>query len=411
MQRRFFLLSGTAMALCACVAPGGAADAPDAPVTPAEPMEAAEAGFDVALYRAVAAAPGNQFVSPFSVASAFALLYPGARGGTAHEIAEVFGFDADPAAQSARTHALSQTLQADTGGSEFTLANAAWVERTMQLRAAYAAMIRDDLGATIEAVDFIRNQAEALRRINAWAARETRDRIPEILSEPAPDRRLVLTNAIYFKGKWSAPFDAAATRDGEFHPASGAAVPAQLMNQVTRVRYAEEEGVQAAEFDYDDGAFALAVFLPRARDGLAAFESSLTDARLTQWLERLAAAGRPRLDVTLPKLEMRTSYDLSPHLQALGVRAAFTPAADLSGISEQASLMVSAVIHKTFLAIDEEGAEAAAVTAVDVRVTSAMPTPEPPPIEFKADRPFFIVLRHKPTGARLFLGRVATTQV
>jgi serpin B len=362
--------------------------------------------FDVRLYRAVAAEAGNQFVSPFSVACAFALLYPGARGQTAVEMAATFGFDPSPAAQAVQTRALAHILTTQTGGSEFTTANAAWVERTMALRAEYGRMIREEFGATIEAVDFIANQGAALRRINAWAARETHDRIPEILTNRDQNRRLVLTNAVYFKGKWSDPFSANATRDGDFYAASGETQRARLMRKVTHARYVEGDGFQAAEFDYGDGEFGLAVFLPRERTGVVAFERDLTGANLDAWLQRLTEAERAQLDVTLPKVELNADYDLVPQLQALGLRAAFDDSADFSGVTEQTSLAVSAVIHKTFLAIDEEGTEAAAVTAIDMRTSAAPGFPELP-IEFKADHPFFIVLRHKQTRARLFLGRIA----
>jgi serpin B len=363
--------------------------------------------FDLGLYRALAAPGGNQFVSPYSVLSAFALLYPGARGQTAAEMAATFGFDANVAAQIVRTRALRDALAAQTGRSEFTTANAAWVERTMALSAAYARTIREELGATIEAVPFIANQTAALRTINAWAARETHDRIPEILTREDPARRLVLTNAVYFKGQWQQQFSANATHDGDFFAEGGATQRARLMHKVLRTPYYEGEGFQAAEFLYDDGAFSLAVFLPRTRDGLAAFERQLMGSTLDRWLTDLDTAERPRLDVTLPKVEMRTDYDLVPQLQALGLRLAFMDGADFSGVTEQERLAVSAVIHKTFLAIDEEGTEAAAVTAIDMRATAAMPQPEAPPIEFRADHPFFIVLRHKPTGTKLFMGRVA----
>lgn len=394
MQRRVLLLSAASAAIASCT--GG-------PTPP-------NAAFDIALYRAIAAEGGNQFVSPYSIASAFALLYPGARGDTAREIMATFGFDPDFAAQAAQTKNIARRLAANTRGGEFTTANAAWVERTMALRAEYARMVRDDLGGAIEAVDFIANQREALRTINAWAARETRDRIREILTDPDPARRLVLTSAVYFKGKWTDPFLADDTHDGDFFTGADTRVPARLMRQVTNARYAEADGVQAAEFDYDGGKFALAVFLPRERTGLEAFERSLvTDGDLDLWLRRLADAERPRLDITLPKVEMEAEYDLADTLQALGLRTAFTSGADFSGVTEAERLAISAVIHKTFLAIDEEGTEAAAVTAIDMVATAApMGPPRPPPIEFKADHPFFIVLHHKPTSTRLFMGRIAT---
>jgi serpin B len=408
MNRRALLLSATALAIGACAAPAPIAPMPSEPVTP-PPADPNDAGFDTALYRAVAGEPGNQFVSPYSVAAAFALLYPGAGGETGAEIARVFGFDASPQTEAQRTRASADALRAETGGSELNIANAAWVERTMSLRPEYARTIRDEIGGVIEPVDFIRNQGDALRQINAWAARETRNRIPQILTTRDPDRRLVLTNAVYFKGKWSDQFAANATQDGRFYTGASTHVPARLMRQLTSARYFETPTFQAADFDYDQGAFALAVFLPRERTGLAAFERDLTGARLDQYMTELAAAERPRLDLTLPKVEMEAEYSLVAHLQAMGVRVAFTPAADFAAITADEGLMVSDVIHKTFLAIDEEGTEAAAVTAIDV-VTTAAPSgpPPPPPIEFKADRPFFIVLHHKPTLTRLFIGRVAS---
>lgn len=408
MHRRALLVSAACAAASACAnaTSAGEQPAPNVQPTPAPVMPPLPDGFDLGLYRALAAPGGNQFVSPYSVVSAFALLYAGARGQTAAEMASTFGFDANVAAQVSATRALRDALAAQTGGSEFTTANAAWVERTMALRAEYARTIRDDLGATIEAVPFIANQPAALRTINAWAARETRDRIPEILTEPDASRRLVLTNAVYFKGKWQQKFSTNATSDGDFFAEGGATQRARLMRKTMRTPYYEGEGFQAAEFIYDEGAFSLAVFLPRARDGLAAFERQLMGNTLDRWLTDLDGAERARLAVTLPKVEMRTDYDLVPQLRALGLRLAFMDSADFSGVTEQERLAVSAVIHKTFLAIDEEGTEAAAVTAIDMRAT-AMPIQEPPPIEFKADHPFFIVLRHKPTGAKLFMGRVA----
>jgi serpin B len=409
MHRRALLVTAASAALVGCSTPTPSDGQTPEDREPLPPVTHSSDAFDVELYRAVATAAGNQFLSPFSVASAFALLYPGARGQTAAEIAATFGFDPSPAAQITQTHALAQMLTAQAGGSELTIANAAWVERTMALRAEYARAIRDELGATVEAVDFMANQGAALQRINAWAAHETRDRIPEILTNRDASRRLVLTNAVYFKGQWSDPFSAAATRDGDFHTASGVTERARLMRQITHARYFEGASFQAAEFDYDDGEFGLAVFLPRELEGLDAFERGLTGAELNVWLQRLADGDPARLDVTLPKIQLNADYDLVRQLRSLGLRLAFGDGADFSGVTEQTRLAVSAVIHKTFLAIDEEGTEAAAVTAIDMRATAARPAPPPPPpIEFKADHPFFIVLRHRRSRARLFLGRIAT---
>ncbi|MBX3509957.1 MAG: serpin family protein [Hyphomonadaceae bacterium] len=400
MHRRALLMTAAAAALSACASQDQGARAHAAAASPHD--------FAAALYRQLAAHAGNQFVSPYSVSAAFALVYPGARGQTAAEIAGVLGYSSSSSTATAEARALADALQAQTGGSTFTLANAAWVERTLVLSPDYARAVRDELGATIEPVDFIANQPAALARINAWAGEATRGRIPQVLTTPDESRRLVLTNAVHFLGRWSAPFSARATRDGVFH-ADGADTPARLMRQTTQARYFDNETLQAAEFDYDDGAFALAVLLPREVVGLARFERDLSGDQLGRWLQTLTEAAPQRLDVTLPKLEIRGDYELSGPLQAMGMRAAFTNAADFSGITEAQALAISAVVHKTFLKIDEDGAEAAAVTAIDMVATAAPIRPPALPIEFKADRPFAIVLLHKPTGAILFMGRIVTT--
>jgi serpin B len=405
------LLSALSTALSACASRAETPPVISALAPPPAIPYAASQTFDAALYRAATRERGNQFLSPFSEAAAFALLYPGARGQTASEIAAAFGFDASPTAEAAHMRALAQALHVETEAAECTLANAAWVERTIGLDPAYARALREGFGAAIEPVEFVANQSAALARINAWAARETHNRITEILSEPDPARRLVLTNAIYFKARWRQPFNERATQDGDFLTDAGTRVRARLMRKVLRTRYFENAGFQAAEFDYEGDAFALSVFLPRARNGIAAFEQNLTSAQLDAWLRQLVGAGFARLDVTLPKVQMNASYELTRPVQEIGVRAVFADSADLSGITRQAPLALSSVVQKTFLAIDEAGTEAAAVTALDMRATSAMPAPEAPPIEFKADHAFFVVLRHKPTGVRLFLGRIATTAV
>lgn len=402
MNRRSVLLGATALALCACAAP----EAPS--LTPEVAAPAADGDFDTALYQALAAEPGNVFVSPYSVASAFTLVYPGAGGETAREIGAVFGFDRSAQVEAQQWRDRADALRSQTGGTQLTIANAAWVEQTMQLRTAYARAIHDTLNGTIEAVPFIANQPAALRTINAWTSRETQGRIPEIITDEDPDRRLVLTNAVYFKGKWRDQFAGGDTRDGDFFTGADSRVRARLMRQMTSARYMETRTFQAAELEYDDGVFALAVFLPRERTGIAAFERELSARNLDSWLGELANADRARLDLTLPKVEMRTSYTLNGALQALGVRQAFLPEADFSAITADETLMISRVVHKAFLAIDEQGTEAAAVTAVEAVAVSAISPQPPPPVAFKADHPFFIVLHHKPTRTRLFLGRIAT---
>lgn len=391
-----------ALVLAACAAP---VTAEQSPAPPDAPPAASPSAFATALYREAAEAPGNHFLSPYSVESAFALLYPGARGQTADEIAAAFGFETDAEAAAIRVHARDRALQG-AEASGLSLANAIWVERTFALAPGYERIVRERLGGVIEALDFV-NQTEASRvRINAWAAAATRDRIRDLLNPGIiqPDTRLVLTNAVHFKADWADPFPASATRDGDFHAADGRTLAAELMRQTTRARYFETADFQAAEFDYEGGQFALAVFLPRAPGGIAAFDANLTAPALDAWLAQLAQAEPANLNLVLPKVTMEASYELAETMQDLGVRTAFTHAADLSGLGA-AGLYVTNVVHKTFLAIDEQGTEAAAATAIVIAPTAA-PIEQPRRIDFIADRPFFLALRHRESGAILFIGRV-----
>jgi serpin B len=383
----------------------------DALVSPsAEPTSFAVSGrqgFGAAIYNVAAREPGNQFISPLSIETAFALTYPGARGQTASEMASAFGFAADPAQAAAQTRAVLEAIQG--GDAPVTIANAAWVERTFNLEAPYMSIVRDTLGGQIEALDFRTAFEPARARINAWTAERTNNRIQNLLpiGSVRADTRLVLTNAVFFKADWADQFTAEGTRPGPFHLAGGGTSQAPLMNQRTHARYIEGEGFQGAELDYAGGQFALDVFLPRTPDGLAAFEAQLDGARLESLLTQLGSAPHALLALTLPKVTMESSYELGDAMQAVGVRTAFSGGADFSGISSAEGLMISRVIHRTFLAIDEKGTEAAAATAI-VMPTAAMPRPEPEPILFTADRPFLLVLRHKPSGEVLFIGRVVT---
>ncbi|NWG52564.1 MAG: serpin family protein [Hydrogenophilaceae bacterium] len=403
MRRTLAVIALAFMTACAAAQPPNTAEPTmqqaepgDAPAAPSS----GESAFDVALYRELAQESGGHFVSPLSVESAFALVYAGARGRTAAEMADVFGYDADFAAAAAAAQARDAALEAN---GQFAIANAVWVERSFALAPPYVRLVRDRMGAMVAPLDFS-DRRSAANTINAWVSEATAERIPSLISEAfiTEDARLVLTNAVYFKADWADQFRANDTREGDFRLASGDTRRAQLMRQTTRARYFEEDAFQAAEFDYAGDAFALAVFLPRTPDGLPSLEARLGD--LTPWLARLSAANRAELNLTLPKVEMNTSYDLVAPLQRLGLRAAFSHNADLSGIAG-GGLVVSKVIHKAFLKIDEQGTEAAAATAIGVEVTSA-PAPPPRRIDFTADRPFFLVLRHKPSGQILFLGRV-----
>lgn len=359
------------------------------------------------IYVELASEDGNIFISPVSLSAAFGLLYPGARGDTASEMADVFGF-ADGENAHKVLGALLSAMQANDENAALTIANAAWVRDIARLREDYGARLSEDLNAEISAADFGK-PATAASQINRWVARNTNDRIKELISADFIDpemTELVLTNAVWFKAEWASTFDANSTFDGRFNKPDGESMPAKLMRQTLNASYIETDDYQAIELPYRGGDYAMQIILPRETLSLGALEETLGGEGIINALASPSGADRREVRLTLPKFEMEASYTLDPTLKAVGLRRAFTNEADLSGLFEGGQYAVSGVAHKTFLAVDEKGTEAAAATAVGITAMS-MPI-GPPPVEFRADRPFLLSLVHKPSGAILFIGCVET---
>jgi len=213
--------------------------------------------------------------------------------------------------------------------------------------------------------------------------------------------RLVLTNAIYFKGNWDRQFKKAATQPGPFTTADGKKIEVPMMNQTEEFKYAETETFQGLELPYVDNELSMVVLLPKKIDGLGDFEKTLTAENLSQWLGKFH---KRKVIVSVPKFTMTSQFSLASVLKSMGMTDAFTPdAADFSGMNDRRDLFISAVIHKAYVEVNEEGTEAAAATGVVVGVTSAMPTQ--PPV-FRADHPFLFLIRDNRTASILFIGRV-----
>jgi serpin B len=218
---------------------------------------------------------------------------------------------------------------------------------------------------------------------------------------PTPDTRLVLTNAVYFKASWAEPFVERATEDGMFTRGDATQTKVRLMRRTDQYAYGETEHAQVLEIPYVSGDMSMVVVLPKAKDGLDAVE---TKEGIDVWTGMLQ--GRSRVAVKLPKFTFTSGFDLNRALQAMGMRLAFDAGkANFQGITAKEPLFIGVVIHKAFVAVDEKGTEAAAATAVAMRAGSVMQ--EKPPVDFIADHPFLFFLRHRTTGAVLFLGRVA----
>lgn len=383
-------------------------------VTNMEPVKKLAEGnnlFAWSLYETLSGEDGNIFVSPASVSGAFALLYPGAAGTTKEDMAGLFGYDAVsadifPAAQ----YTFDQAVVSDAETSKLTVANAVWLRQGSVLQEAYRHTVEDRMKAKVALVDFTQ-PAAAAKRINDWVEDHTNDRIRDLIPAGAINpvlTELILTNAVWFKADWAHPFKAEATYDGAFHTPGGDSVVKLMSQTLKKARYLSRDGYAALDLDYAGGDYALTVILPDSVDGMTAVAEAMTPEGFATLLADMETASEKRVHVVLPKVKIEADYELNDAMIALGLGNAFTGDADFSGLIEGAGpgdLMISKVLHKTFLEIDEKGTEAAAATAIMMERAAIM-MPEEDPVEFRADHPFLIALRHRETGAVMFMGRV-----
>jgi serpin B len=398
-MRRFLLGSAvlTALALALCPASGAQPAQPNT-----KPVVDGNTQFALDLFQQLRTKDGNLFYSPFSISTALAMTSAGARGNTLDQMTKVLHLPP----QKGLHPGLGALLKEVNGGGrkrgyQLTTANALWGQKNHSFLADFLALNRNHYGAGFQEVDFLGDTEGARRTINAWVKRQTNDKIKDLL-QPGVLRandKLVLTNAIHFKGLWSTQFKKENTRDGDFHVAAGKKVRAPLMNQTARYGYAEDRDVQVLGMPYRGTDLDMVVVLPRTIAGLADVEKGLTPAKLDGWMKALRTR---TVDVTFPRFKMTCDLSLKPVLVAMGMTDAFA-SADFSGMDGTRDLFLAAVIHKAFVDVNEEGTEAAAATAVVTRFKSA---PVRRVTEFRADRPFLFVIRDFRNGSILFLGRV-----
>ncbi len=369
--------------------------------------------FALMLYARLAAGEGNLFFSPNSISTALAMTYAGARGRTRTQMQEILRLPLEGEALHACFAALSQQLHNGArqgGGYQLSIANRLWGERSFVFREAFLRLTRTYYGAELAEVDFITNAEGVRKTINDWVAEETRQKIQDLLAPGTitPITRLVLTNAIYFKGDWATQFSKEATRQEPFWVSAADKVDVPMMHQLGTFGYREDGQLQALELPYAGDALSMLVLLPKERDGLLPLEQSLTMEKLEQWS---GLRSKRKVSVYLPKFRIEAAFALKDTLMAMGMTEAFSEEADFSGMVEDTaakesdeSLILSAVMHKAYVDVNEEGTEAAAATAVVVdRLTTSVPEP---PVVFRADHPFLFFIRDVRTGSFLFFGRV-----
>ncbi len=365
--------------------------------------------FALSLYQLVRTTEGNLFFSPYSISEAMAMTWAGARGETETDMASAMHFllpqtQLHPALNKLDLDLASRGQGAkgkDGAGFRLHVLNAIWGQQGYKFTPQYLDTLATNYGAALRVLDFMKQPDQSRITINDWVAQQTENRIKDLIPAGSINSltRLVLTNAIYFNAAWAQPFQKGATSEGTFHRLNGSDVTASMMRQTDSFRYSEGTNYQATELPYDGNELSMIVILPKAGT-FGDFEQSFDSASLKAIVDGLKTR---EVALTMPKFGYETSMSLKQSLGALGMGIAFTDSADFSGMDGAHDLRIQDVIHKAFVAVDEDGTEAAAASAVIVG-TTAMPVNT---AEMKVDRPFLFLIRDNPTGTVLFLGRVS----
>lgn len=395
------------------------------PAVPDESLDALVAGtnrfaFDL-LNRVASDDAGNAMVSPISATTALAMTYAGAADETRQQMRETLHYTLDDGRLHPAFNALQRRLDGRSGGDgagtpagdyapgddpvpfQLELVDAAWGQLDYPFRESYLSTLADHYAGGLNEVDFTADPASVRRAINAWVADQTEDRIEDLLPAGSLTEatRLVLTNAIYFMANWQDPFDEGSTAEATFTTIDGSTTEVQMMTQEQSALAASVDGVQAAELPYVGGDVGMLVVVP-PEGTFESYEASFDAAEL----DRIVAALEETSGyVKLPRFEFEASFELEEALSALGMPDAFSrSAADFSRMYDPAeaggNLFLDQVYHDTYIAVDEQGTEAAAATG-SVLVTTSLP-----PTILEANRPFLFVIRDRPTGTALFAGRV-----
>ncbi len=345
--------------------------------------------FSFELFREVFEADANSFISPYSISSALAMTYAGARGNTEKQMADVLHFNLNQL----KTHKGFSSLNSyfekynsDTS-TKLSIANAIWKKENLSVKQEFLDLTKKYYQASIYPLN-------SAKEINAWVNKETRNKIPTIVSEPdVAGAEMVLTNAIYFKGSWLHRFNKENTKLADFN---GRQV--NMMYQKNTFKYFSDDDNQIIELPYQDENISMVVILPKTENNIADVVNELDYSTYEYYLDGLRNA---EVHVHLPLFKVEGEYGLNDPLISMGMVDAFKSTADFTGMS--GGLYISKIIHKTFVEVNEEGTEAAAATAVIMRKSMSKPRT----IEFKADRPFIFLLKDNETNSILFIGAIA----
>ena len=373
------------------------AQLPNAPVD--SKVVAANTKFGFKLYKEILKQDSNKnvFVSPTSVAIALSMTYNGASGETQQAMAKALELQGITLATvNQANNALKASLETADPEVQLSIANSLWAKQGVTFKPDFMERNRQFYGAKVTELDFA--NAEATRTINNWVKENTRGKIDQVVDQLKPDDVLFLINAIYFKGNWTKKFDQNQTAERPFYLSNGTQKQHPMMSQSGKYRYYENETFQAVSLPYGKGRLSLYVFLPRENNSLDAFQQQLAVENWQQWMNQFRMRNG---SIQLPRFKFDYDIQLNNALKVLGMESAFSDGADFSNMTS-ASVAINEVKHKTFVEVNEEGTEAAAVTSVGVALTSAQMPEEP--FQMVVNRPFFCAIRDNQTGTVLFMG-------
>ena len=408
------------------------------PAVPVESLVEGNTAFAFDLYAHLKGRPGNLFFSPFSISACLGMTCAGARGDTETQMGRVLHFSTDQRQMHSSfgelqrqllEYAKPKVVQIQHGppnisglnrrlteefvqppGIKLDIANALWAQEGHSFLPAFLQIATGEYQANVNQADFMTSDASAdavRREINRWVAQKTRDKIQNILPSGSVDvlTRLVLANAIYFKGAWPSPFEEAATSTQPFHLSTNRQIDVHLMGQTDDFKYTGNNDFQALELPYKRHELSMVILLPRRFDDCGQLENRLTPALLSSALAQMQTQ---TVEVYCPRFTLESSFDLKEILSKMGMSDAFIqPKADFSGLDGIRGLFISGVFHKAWGEINEAGTEAAAATAQLIALgCDEGPPPAPPPV-FRADHPFIFLIRDTDSGSLLFVGRLA----
>ena len=363
--------------------------------------------FGFGLYQKIKENEGNLFFSPYSISTALAMTYAGAKVQTEKEMAEVLHFSLEQEPLHSSFSKLRSKLNAiqNKGHIKLSIANSLWAQEGYPFLDTFFDLNKKYYGAGLNFVDFVRETETARKTINVWIEKETQQKIKELIKPDTIDSltTLVLCNAIYFKGDWSSQFDKERTTDADFYISHAKTIKVPMMNKKSEFKFKDFGNFSAIELPYEGNDLSMIVFLPKEIDGLIELERNLTNDGVKAWINELTRSYKSEIFVNLPRFKTTCQFELSETLGDMGMPSAFSlPPADFSGMTGKRDLFISKVIHKAFVDVNEEGTEAAAATAVVMMMLKG----DSKPLSFRADHPFVFLIRENQTGSILFIGRI-----